>query len=65
MAIEMTVVNPHPTETYRVGLDDHRVVVSSGDEPDAPKVWLSKSMLKWLGTEGLRLLQVLGAGVAE
>ena len=49
--IEMTEVNPHPTETYSVGVDDHCLVVSSGDA-DAPKVWLSGSMLKWLGSQG-------------
>ena len=70
MAIEMTEVKPHPTETYCVGLDDHCMVVSSGANPEptrptpgrkpspTPKVWLSRSMLRWLGTEGLRWLHV-------
>ena len=53
MAIEMVTVKPNETETYQVGYDDHCVVISSGSKPGAPKVWISKAMCRWLGTQGL------------
>ena len=70
MAIGMTEVKPHPTETYCVGLDDHCIVVSSGANPNptekpSPRVWLSRSMLRWLGTEGLRRLHVAERASSE
>jgi hypothetical protein len=46
--IKMKVIHPHKDESYRVGYDDHCLVVSSGEKREAPKVWISKSMAKWI-----------------
>ena len=44
------------TETYRYTKDDGCLVVSSGDKTDAPKVWLSKSMCKWISDNYKKVL---------
>ena len=44
--IKMTEVNPKETETYKVALDDHSLVVGAGEAKT--KVWLSESMCKWI-----------------
>ena len=50
--IETKIIHPHPNETYRVGYDDGCVIVSSGSEAKNDKrIYLSKSMVKWLYEE--------------
>ncbi len=51
--MKMKKVNPHPNETYQVGIDDGCLVVSSGSNPASPKVHLSKSMLEWIAHKGI------------
>ena len=48
MSLQMKTINPHPNETYRICFDDGCLVISSGTNLDAPKVWLSKSMLLYI-----------------
>ena len=51
MGIELKVVHPVASETYRIGFDDGCIVVSAGEQEDAPKVWLSPSMVVYLRYE--------------
>jgi len=45
--IKMKKVKSHEDETYFIGSDDHCLVVQSGDKK-SPKLWLSKSMIRWI-----------------
>jgi len=55
--IRMRKIHPHRDETYRYGFDDGDLVVSSGGESKAPKVWLSESMVRWIAEKGYKLLE--------
>lgn len=46
--LKMKEIHPHKTETYRIGFDDHCLVISSGSRKESPKVYLSKSMCQWI-----------------
>jgi hypothetical protein len=46
--VSMRPIHLYPDETYKIGVDDHCFVVSSGNNPKAPKVWVSGSMVRWL-----------------
>jgi hypothetical protein len=47
--IKMKKVKPHKNESYFVGNDDNCLVVQSGSKK-SPKIWLSKSMVKWIAS---------------
>lgn len=48
------IIHPHKTESYRVGYDDHCLVVSEGsNNKNDKKVYLSRSMIEWLYHKGL------------
>jgi hypothetical protein len=49
----MKKVKPHENETYFVGTDDNCLVVQSGNKK-SPKVWLSKSMVKWIASNAIK-----------
>lgn len=44
-------------ETYRVRRDDNCVAVRPGTDRNTPVIWLSESMINWLSTKGLRMLE--------
>jgi hypothetical protein len=46
--VEMDTIPMTDGGTYRVGLDDGCFVVSSGAEIAAPKVWLSRAVIRWM-----------------
>lgn len=52
--MKMRTIHPHKTETYQVAIDDGCLVVRSGSNPKSPKVYLSKSMCKWIGENAKR-----------
>jgi len=56
--LEQRLVQPNPDETYQVAVDDRCLVVSSGSKPDAPRVWLSRSMIRWIAENGEQEIQV-------
>lgn len=53
--MDMVKINPHENEAYRYTIDDHCLVVASG-ETSENKVWLSRSMIKWISENGLKLI---------
>ena len=55
--IDLKKINPHPDETYYIGVDDHCLVVTTKDKEPRNKVWLSKSMIKWLGEFGEKYIE--------
>lgn len=44
-------------EAYYYDLDDHSLVVSSGEKPGKNRIWLSKSMCKWIADNYIKLLK--------
>lgn len=51
-SIPSVIVHPHRDESYRVGADDHCLVVSSGEKEESPQVHLSENMIDWIGRHG-------------
>lgn len=53
---EMKIVHLEDGGAYQVRVDDGCLVVSSGTYADAPKVWLSAQMIKWISENGIDAL---------
>ena len=49
------MVSPAKRQKYTVCLEKKMLGVSLGNKPNAPRVHLSKEMIQWLATEGIKL----------
>lgn len=54
--IAEALVYPHPDESYRVSVDDHCLLVRPA-ETGHRGMWLSKSMVQWVGKHGEYLIE--------